>query len=90
LNAIEILTAKETSIFNMLGKTAAHDTVHSYLVDTLKTAASNALEESSDYTYLQRTTPTRQTNITTTVRTNLPVRWARVSWSGPMTRSSFS
>jgi hypothetical protein len=72
LNAIEILTAKETSIFNMLGKTAAHDTVHSYLVDTLKTAASNALEESSDYTYLQRTTPTRQTNIVQIL--SIPVR----------------
>lgn len=35
LNAVEILTAKETMIFNMLGKTNAIDTVHSYLTDTL-------------------------------------------------------
>lgn len=35
LNAIEILTAKETQIFNMLGKTTAIDTIHSYLTDTL-------------------------------------------------------
>jgi hypothetical protein len=32
---IKILTAKETQIFNMLGKTKAIDTVHSYLTDTL-------------------------------------------------------
>ena len=63
LNAIEILTARETQIFNMLGKTAARDTVHSYLVDTLASPASNAHEETSDYTYTQRGTPTRQTNI---------------------------
>ena len=35
LNAIEILTAKESQIFNMLGKTNAISTVHSYLTDTL-------------------------------------------------------
>lgn len=63
LNAIEYLTAKETQIFNMLGKTDARDTIHSFLVDTYKTAATNSQEETSDYTYLQRTTPSRQTNI---------------------------
>jgi hypothetical protein len=63
LNAIELLTAKETQIFNMLGKTTARDTIHHYLVDVLKAAASNAHEETSDYTFLQRVTPTRQTNI---------------------------
>ena len=63
LNAIEILTAKETQIFNMLGKTTAIDTVHSFLVDTLKTAAANANLEGDEYTYGSRTVPTRQTNI---------------------------
>lgn len=63
LNAVEILTAKETQIFNMLGKTSATDTVHSYLTDTLKTAALNAQLEGDDYSYLARTTPSRVTNI---------------------------
>lgn len=63
LNAIEYLTARETMIFNMLEKTEAKDTVHSFLVDTLKTAASNAYSENQDYTYLTRTTPTRLTNV---------------------------
>ena len=35
LNAIEILTASEQQIFNMLGKTRAISTVHSYNTDTL-------------------------------------------------------
>jgi hypothetical protein len=63
LNAIEILTAKETQIFNMLGKTTAIDTIHSYLTDTLRTAASAAVSESADYTIAASTTPTRLTNI---------------------------
>lgn len=63
LNAIEILTARGTQIFNMLGKTEAVDTVHSYLTDTLDAAAANAQKEGDDYSYGARTTPTRQTNI---------------------------
>ena len=63
LNAIEILTAKETQIFNMLGKTSAIDTVHSFLTDTLKAAALNANAEGDDYSYGARTTPSRLTNI---------------------------
>ena len=63
LNAIEILTAKETQIFNMLGKTTAIDTIHSYLTDTLRTAASAAVSESADYTIVASTTPSRLTNI---------------------------
>jgi len=35
MNAIEILTAKETQIFNMLGKTQAINTIHAYQTDTL-------------------------------------------------------
>jgi hypothetical protein len=63
MNAIEILTARETQIYNMLGKTTAINTIHSYLVDTLRTAASQAVEEAADYTALANTTPTRLTNI---------------------------
>lgn len=63
LNAIEILTAKETQIFNMLGKTTAVDTIHSYMTDTLATAASSAISESGDYTAAAITTPSRITNI---------------------------
>lgn len=63
MNAIEILTAKETQIFNMLGKTTAINTIHSYLTDTLRTAASNAVEEAADYTASANSTPARLTNI---------------------------
>ena len=63
LNAVEILTARETMIFNMLGKTQAIDTVHSYLTDTLKAAAANAAKEADDYSYSARTTPTRLSNV---------------------------
>ncbi len=63
LNALEILTARETQIFNMLPKTTAIDTVHSYLTDTLDTAASAAVAETGDYTAGALGTPTRLTNI---------------------------
>lgn len=73
LNAVEILTAKETQIFNMLGKTTAINTIHSYLVDTLMTAGSLAVEESGDYTATANTTPTRLTNIVEIVAKNYKV-----------------
>ena len=63
LNAIEILTAKEEQIFNIIGRSQAIATVHSYLVDTLETAASGAVGETGDYTASAITTPTRLTNI---------------------------
>lgn len=63
LNAIEILTAKETQIANMLGKTSAISTIHSYQTDTLRTAASAAVAETGDYTALVVTTPSLLTNI---------------------------
>lgn len=63
MNAIEILTARETQIYNMLGKTTAINTIHAYLTDTLRTAASQAVEEASDYTALVNSTPSRLTNI---------------------------
>ncbi len=63
LNSIEILTATENAIQSKLGKTKAINTVHSYLIDTLATAASAAVEQGQDFTLVARTTPTRLTNI---------------------------
>lgn len=65
LNAVELLTAQEAQISNMLGKTSAINTVHSYLVDTLRSQSVNAfaVEESADYTMSANSTPTRLTNL---------------------------
>jgi hypothetical protein len=65
LNAVEILTARETQIFNMLGKTEAIQTIHNYLTDTLRTPSLNglAVEEAADYTANANSTPSRLTNI---------------------------
>jgi hypothetical protein len=73
MNAIEILTARETQIFNMLPKTSAINTIHSYLTDTLATAASLAVAEGGDYTATALTTPTRLTNIVEIVAKNYKV-----------------
>jgi len=63
LNAIEILTATETMIFNMIGRSKAIATVHNYLTDTLATAASSAVAETGDYTAGELSTPSRLTNL---------------------------
>jgi len=63
LNAVELLTATENSLLNKLGKTTAIDTVHSFLVDTLQTAASKAVAMNTDFSLSAQTTPTRLTNI---------------------------
>lgn len=63
LGLIEILTAKESSIHNQLGKTTASGTVHETLVDTYDTAASLAKAEGADFSNTALTTPTRLTNI---------------------------
>lgn len=75
LNAIEILTAKENQIFNMLGKTKAIDEVHNFLTDTLAAAGTQAVAQSADYTYLGRTAPTRLTNIVEEIA--IPLRVSR-------------
>lgn len=62
LNMVELLTAEENQLLNMLGKTTAIDDIHIYLTDTLETAASNAVAQSDDYTYKSRTTPSRVVN----------------------------
>lgn len=73
LNAIEYLTARETQIFNMLGKTSAINTIHSYLTDTLASAASLAVAEGGDYTPSSLSTPSRLTNIVEIVAKNFQV-----------------
>lgn len=67
LGLIEIVTATEKQIMNMIGKTKAIDTVHSTLLDTLDTAASAAVAEAADYTAAANTTPTRLSNVVETV-----------------------
>ena len=63
LNSIEILTAVENSVQAALGKTKAINMVHSYLVDTLLTAASLAVQQGTDFGLSTLSTPTRLTNI---------------------------
>jgi hypothetical protein len=63
LGLIEYLTAKESSIFNMLPKGDAKDTIHSTLTDTYRTAATAAVAEDTDYTSATRTAPSRVTNV---------------------------
>lgn len=63
LNAIEILTAEENQIQVSLGKTKAINMVHSFLTDTLLTAASLAVEQGTDFSLSTLTTPSRLTNI---------------------------
>ncbi len=73
LNAIEILTARETQIMNMIGESVAINTIHSYLTDTLDTAKSLAVSEGGDYTGTALTTPVRLTNIIEIVAKNYKV-----------------
>jgi hypothetical protein len=63
LGLIEILTATEVSVHNMLGKRRAIQTVHETLTDTLDAAASLVVGENADYTNTALTTPVRLTNI---------------------------
>lgn len=73
LNAVEILTAQEAQVMNMLGKSTAIATVHSYLTDTLRTAASAAVTEEGDYSATGQTTPSRKTNVVEIVAIPLKV-----------------
>jgi hypothetical protein len=63
LPLVEILTAKENHLLNKLGKVTATDTIHWSMTDTLRTAATASISEGGDYTYLERTTPARLTNL---------------------------
>ena len=73
LNAIEILTATEQQILNILPKSTAINTIHSYLTDTLATAGSLAVGEAGDFTASTLTTPSRLTNIVEIIAKNFKV-----------------
>lgn len=75
LNAVEILTAQETQVSSMLGRSTAIATVHSYLTDTLRTPASAAVSEEGDYAASGQTTPSRKTN--TVQITAVPLKVSR-------------
>jgi hypothetical protein len=63
LNAIEILTAEENQVQAVLGKTRAIDTVHSFLVDSLMTPGTLAVQQGADFTVTALSAPTRLTNL---------------------------
>lgn len=73
MRAVEILTAQETSLFTTLQRTKALNTVHIYDTDTLDTPASNAQEETADYSYDALTTPTGNINIVQHIRKSFKV-----------------
>jgi hypothetical protein len=75
LNSLEILSAKEDGIFSVLGKTNAIAMSHTYQVDTLLAAGSQAVEQGSDFTFGVRTTPTSLTNIVEEIA--IPIRVTR-------------
>ena len=62
-----------------MGKTTATDTIHTTLTDTLRSAASAAVSEAEDYTYLARTTPSKVQNIVEFVAIPFKVSYAQ-SW----------
>jgi hypothetical protein len=62
-NAIEILTATEDNIQKIVGKTTAKDEVHSFLTDTLATAASLAVQQGANLSAAALSQPARLTNI---------------------------
>ena len=73
LNAIEILTARESQITNLVQRGSAIATVHSYLTDTLKAVASLAVAEQADYTATELQTPVRLTNVIEIIAKNFKV-----------------
>ena len=75
LNAVEILTAQEDQIANILGTSVAINTIHAYLTDTLRTAGSGAVEEAADYTASANSTPSRLTNLVQ--KTAIPFKVSR-------------
>lgn len=75
LDSVEIISAREDGIFAMLGKTNAIAMVHSYPVDTLASAGSQAVAQGADFTYLARTSPTLLTNIVEEIA--IPIKVSR-------------
>jgi len=60
---ITILTGTEAYFLNNLGKVDAINTIHTFQTDTLRTVATAAVEEGADFTYADRTTPSKITNL---------------------------
>mgnify|MGYP001564999985 FL=1 len=60
---VEIITARETWFLNNLGKSVAMNTIHSTMIDTLRTAGSSAVAEGADFTTLASVVPTLITNL---------------------------
>ena len=77
LNAIELLTAQESQIFNMLGKTVAIALTHIYQTDTLATAASSAVGQAADYTAGVQTTPSNLANVVEHIARPFKVSYAQ-------------
>lgn len=75
LDSVEIISATEDGIFSILGKTKAIAMVHSYPVDTLAAAGSQAVAQGADFSYAALTTPTLLTNIVEEVA--FPIRVTR-------------
>lgn len=63
LNAIEILTPKENWFVTNLAKSRSIALTHTFQVDTLRAAATQAVESGADYTALAISTPTRLNNV---------------------------
>lgn len=74
-NSVEILSAQVNDIYAKLGKTNAISMVHSYSVDSLLAAGSQAVQQGADFTYSARTTPSLLTNIVEEVA--VPIRVTR-------------
>lgn len=62
-DSIEYISAKESGVYSLLGKTKALAMVHSYQTDTYAAFGSLATEQGADFTYSTRTTPTSLTNL---------------------------
>lgn len=75
LDSVEIISATEDGIFSMLGKTKAIAMVHSYPVDTLASAGSQAVAQGADFSYAALTTPSLLTNIVEEIA--FPIRVTR-------------
>ena len=71
--AVEILTATENQIANVIGDSVAINTVHHFLRDTLATAASLAVAEGADYTATGAQVPSRGTNVVSIIAKNFKV-----------------
>src|SRR3990167_1451454 len=67
MGLVDLLSPVENWAYNNFRRTVARDMVHFWHDDTLNTAASKAVEEGADYTYVARTTPSRRQNVVETV-----------------------